>query len=75
MKKVSKSEFKPRVLEYLREVEASGEPLIVTDRGRPVIRIEPFVEGEEALRLLGGVVRRYDQPTESVGESDWEALE
>lgn len=74
MRTVSKSELKPKVLEYLREVEATGEPLLVTDRGRPVIRIEPYSDDDEALRLLRGVVLQYDDPTEPVGEDDWEAL-
>lgn len=29
------------MLEYFREVEATGEPLIVTDRGREVLEIRP----------------------------------
>jgi prevent-host-death family protein len=73
MKTVSKSQFKPRVLEYLREVETSGEPLVVTDRGRPVVRIEPYRAGDDILELLRGCVVRYDDPTEPVAVDEWEA--
>ena len=72
-KTVSKSHFKPRALAYLREVEETGEALILTDRGRPVLRIEPYVPAEEALAALRGCVVRYDAATEPVAVDDWEA--
>jgi len=31
---VTKSKLKARMLEYFREVERTGEPLVVTDHGR-----------------------------------------
>ena len=39
---VSKSQFKPRSLEYFRLIEESGETLIITDRGRPVLKVMPY---------------------------------
>ena len=42
MKTVSKSALKARMLAYFREVERTGEPLEVTDRGRPVLRVVPI---------------------------------
>lgn len=73
-KAVSKSEFKPRALEFLRHVEHTGEPLIITDRGRPVARIEPYAEGDEQLAVLRDLIVRYDDPLEPVGNEDWEEL-
>lgn len=73
-KYISKSLFKPKVLEFLREVEETGEALVITDRGRPVVRVEPYASGDEILALLRGVVLRYDDPTAPVGTEDWEAL-
>ncbi len=35
--RVNKTEFKAKALEYLRHVENSGEPLVVTDHGQPTI--------------------------------------
>ncbi len=72
-KTVSKSEFKPRALAYLREVEQSGEPLVLTDRGRPVLRISPYAPASETLAVLRGCVVRYDEATEPVAVADWEA--
>jgi antitoxin (DNA-binding transcriptional repressor) of toxin-antitoxin stability system len=37
---MSKSKLKANMLRVFRELEASGEELIVTDRNRPVLRIQ-----------------------------------
>lgn len=76
MNTISKSRFKARALEYFREVERTGAELVITDHGRPVVKIVPFEsEPGQALRMLRESVVHYDLPTEPVGESDWEALE
>lgn len=72
---VSKSKFKPKSLEYFRKVEETGQELIITDHGKPVLKIVPYsADAEEALRLLRGTVRKYIDPTEPVGVEDWECL-
>ena len=72
---VSKSQFKTRALEYLRRVEKTRKPLIITDRGRAVLKIVPFSDDpQEVLEKLRDSVVRYDTPTQPVGERDWEAL-
>lgn len=72
---ISKTRFKARALEYFREVERSGRELVITDRGRPVVKLVPFkTEPGRALLTLRESVLRYDGPTEPVGEEDWEAL-
>ena len=71
---VSKSKFKARALEYFREIERTGRALIVTDRGRPVLKIVPYrADPEEALRDLKDSVLRYEAPFEPVGAEDWES--
>ena len=71
---ISKSKLKPRVLEILREVEESRKEFIVTDRGRPVVKILPFVETpNEVLENLKGSVLEYSNPTDPV-EVDWNAI-
>ena len=42
MPTISKSKLKANMLRVFREIEASGEELIVTDRNRPVLRISPM---------------------------------
>ena len=54
MIRVSISELKAKLSEYLESVRA-GEEVVVTDRGRPVARIAPVVgpeETESRLRML-----------------------
>ncbi len=71
---ISKSQFKARALEVLREVESTGKAVIVTDRGKPTIEVRPYHETDRCpLEILKGSVTEYLGPTEPVGEDDWEA--
>jgi len=72
---VSKSAFKAKALEYFRDVEHSGKELVITDHGKPVLKIVPYdFNSLEDLKALRGTVLRYDDPLEPVGAEDWEAL-
>jgi prevent-host-death family protein len=72
---VSKSKFKPQALEYFRQVEKSGEPLIITDRGKPVLRIMPYAKRPlKGLESLRDSVVKYEKPLDPVGLEDWEQL-
>jgi antitoxin (DNA-binding transcriptional repressor) of toxin-antitoxin stability system len=71
---VSKSQFKARALELFRQVETSGEPLVVTDHGEPKIEVRRYQPpSSDPLDLLRGSVLRYDNPTDPVGDDDWDA--
>ena len=68
---IAKSKFKSKALEYFREIEKTGKALIITDRGKPVLKIVPYSqEPAEALKLLRKSVVRYTNPTDPVGFSD-----
>ena len=41
---VSKSVLKARMLEFFRQVEQTGEELVVTSDGQPVLKVVPYVE-------------------------------
>ena len=72
---ISKSRFKAHALELFRQVEQSGQPIVITDRGVPVLKLTPYQEDPEgALLALRGTVIEYVAPTESVGEEEWELL-
>lgn len=72
---VSKSKFKPHALKYFRGVEQTGKELIITDRGKPVLKIVPYSKSpDDVLKLLRNSVLKYENPTEPVGLEDWEAL-
>jgi prevent-host-death family protein len=73
---VSKSRFKARALELFRQVERTGGEIIITDRGRPVLKIVPYAaEPARLLSELRETVVRYDEPEEPVAPEAWEALE
>lgn len=74
-RQVSKSQFKPKSLEYFRRIEQTGEELVITDHGRPVLKVVPYVDDPEtAFRGLRHTVLKFDNPLEPVGVEDWEAL-
>jgi antitoxin (DNA-binding transcriptional repressor) of toxin-antitoxin stability system len=65
---ISKSEFKAKALEYFRQVEFSGQSIIVTDHGAPTIEIRPYRDHQRRpLDILRGSVVRYLDPLDSVG--------
>ena len=72
---ISKSMFKPRALQYFREIERTGKGVIITDRGKPVLKIVPYSEdAEETLRDLRNSVIKYEKPFDPVGIDEWESL-
>lgn len=77
MEHIPKSKFRPRALEYLRHVEETGQELIITDHGKPVLKITRYqpVPAAKAVGLerLRGSVIRYDDPFEPLGPEGWNA--
>ena len=72
---ISKSKFKPRALEYFRRVQKTKRELIITEHGKPVLKIIPYSEDpRDALKALRGSVLKYEGPTEPVGLEDWASL-
>lgn len=75
MQVVSKAQFKSQVLEYMRNVERKKEPLVVTHAGKPVIKVSPYQEDpEKILKSLRKSVISFKDPTQPVGDMDWEVL-
>jgi antitoxin (DNA-binding transcriptional repressor) of toxin-antitoxin stability system len=76
--RVSKSQFKAHALELFRQVEGSGVPLVITDRGRPVLEVRPYhptdPNEKDLLDQLRGSVLHDDDPFTPVAEGEWEAL-
>ena len=72
---LSKAKLKPQLLKVMREVQARHEEIIITDRGRPVLKLSPYRDDpNKALAWFRGKVRKYVDPTQPVGVDDWEAL-
>ncbi len=77
MKSVPISQAKTHLLALLAEVQRSQEPILVTKRGKPIARIEPFREQKRRkwagylkgeIRILGDIMSPACPP------EDWEAL-
>lgn len=55
MKQMSAAEFKAKCLAVMDRVRATGEPVVVTKRGNPVVRVAPApVAGRSPLGSLAG---------------------
>ena len=66
--------FKAKALELFRQVERTGVPIVITDRGTPVLTLAPFRSAPNAaIAVLRGSVVKYNAPMEPVGAGDWEA--
>jgi prevent-host-death family protein len=66
---IAAGEFKARCLALLDRVAATGEPLVVTKRGRPVARLVPVrAPGQPSLR--GSVTIRGDLVESVLGPWD-----
>ena len=75
MKTIPKSEFKPKAFEYFRSVETTGEEIIITDHGKPVLKISKIGDqNDEIMESLKGSVISYMEPTEPVAVEDWDVL-
>ena len=55
MTSISKSKLKANMLRIFREIEESGEELIVTHHNRPVLRIQPINRKNKVDDVFGTV--------------------
>lgn len=77
MKTIAAGDFKQRCLALLDEVGASGEPIVVTKRGKPVAQLTPVSPQQHddwcgALRGRGAITGDLVAPASDPAE--WEAL-
>lgn len=75
MKVISKSALQASVLEYIQAVENTGEDLIVTSNGRPILKIIPYRQAltvDEAFGDVRGKIRYHGSLLEPTAE-EWEA--
>jgi prevent-host-death family protein len=71
---ISKSQFKPKALEYFRYVQRTRKELVITEHGKPVVKISPYsFDPQATLKKLRGSVKKYVDPLEPVGLEDWDA--
>ncbi len=49
---ISKSKLKTHMLQVFRQIEQTGEELIVTDNNRPVLRIQPITTTKSVAEVF-----------------------
>lgn len=59
---MSKTQLKARLLACFREVEETGEEIIVTSHGKPVLRVSPVRGTATAAALFADVRDRVSLP-------------
>ena len=63
---VSKSQLKAHMLECFREVEASGDDLIVTSHGKPVLKVSRLNPRQSVAEVFGDVRGKAVLPEQTV---------
>ncbi len=69
--KMSAAEFKNKCLKVMDRIMRTGRELVVTKRGKPVVRILPAPR-KESEEDLDGMILHQDDDLLSTGE-DWQA--
>jgi prevent-host-death family protein len=59
-KSVAAGEFKNSCLRIMESVHRSGVPVLVTKRGKPLVRVVPVREEKEQTRLEGVITYEAD---------------
>ena len=52
---ISKSKLKAKMLEIFRQLESSGDELIVTDHNKPVLKIIPLKQKAAVSEVFSGL--------------------
>jgi antitoxin (DNA-binding transcriptional repressor) of toxin-antitoxin stability system len=78
MRTVSKGILKARMLEYFRQVERTGEELVVTDKNKPVLKVVPLTNKKSPDEVFADVRPRFKSTERDVLESTaeyWDEIE
>lgn len=75
-KEVTKAQFKANALKYLRQVETTGESIVITDNGQPALELRRYKFGKptltEAVSHEGGLGPAFkllgEMPSDFMGE-------
>ena len=74
MQSISKNQLKARMLAIFREIERTGEEVIVTDHSRPVLKITSLKGRKKSFAEVFGPYRgkiKYTEPLEESTEDEW----
>jgi len=73
VKTISKGKLKATMLQVFREIEETAEEVIVTDHGRPVLRIQPLTTGRSVDEVFGPLQGKviYREDVNAPTEEEW----
>ncbi len=71
---ISKGKLKAKMLEIFRQLEESGDELIVTDRGKPVLKIIPIKKKATVEEIFGDIQGKvqYFEDINTPTLSEWD---
>jgi prevent-host-death family protein len=74
MKKMSAAQFKTHCLSVMDDISETGEPLVVTKRGKPVVKVIRVSGSQKSVigRLVGIVEVTGDLLEPAVPPGDWD---
>jgi prevent-host-death family protein len=73
-KTIKASEFKAKCLAIIEEIANTGEPLVVTKRGKPLVRVIPDQpKAKNAFGILKGQMKITGDIISPI-DVEWEAL-
>jgi len=67
---IAAGEFKAKCLRIMDEVKATGQPIVVTKRGEPVIKVVPVTNGKDKRKKKDDFFGRLKGVIEIVGDPD-----
>ena len=73
MNTISKSKLKANMLKIFREIEQTGEVLIVTDHNNPVLKIQP-INSKKSVQAVFGEIQgnvEYFEDINTPTEDEW----
>jgi prevent-host-death family protein len=82
MRRIAAGEFKAKCLAILDEVNATGEPVLITKRGKPVARVdvppkEPMQPAESIFGFLRGMAtipEGVDLVSSEYSDEEWDRM-
>ena len=74
--KISKSKLKAKMLEIFRQLEVSGNELIVTDHDKPVLKIIPLKQKAVVNAIFGDLQGQvtYLEDIDTPSLQEWEEV-
>jgi antitoxin (DNA-binding transcriptional repressor) of toxin-antitoxin stability system len=70
---MAKGVLKAKMLEVFRQIEETGEELVVTDHSRPVLRVTPIYRENDAEKVFGDLRGKLvlHEPMNTPTLSEW----